>query len=222
MLEIGTEQTNHAVGERLTWGDWRPTFVAAGTAAAAAAALLIGVNSVSSFEQVAAVAAMIGGVQWIASASIATCGTIAALSLTTLGLLDRLETRRVTPRFLHHLRLELIGAFATIGASIAALLVTALPTAAGGESVPDPTRVAVVYWALLAFVVAIVGGLAVVLASLYSTIADVFRNLPREWVDDILAEPPADPDDRFPGSERSAEEMDGATTEWTVVPSRRA
>ena len=41
-----------------------------------------------------------------------------------------------------------------------------------------------------------VGGFAVVLVSLYQTIADVFHHLPHQWVEDILADADAEAERR--------------------------
>ncbi|HEU0116785.1 MAG TPA: hypothetical protein VFQ80_18980 [Thermomicrobiales bacterium] len=187
-LRIGEAETNQAVGERLRPVDWWPTALAAFLSAAAAALLIASFSHVSVLERGLVVASMIDGVRWLASAAIGACATIAALTLTTLGLLDVFERRGFGPRFLLHMRLTVVGAFAVIAVAVAALLVSLFPTATGGEPHPDPREVEIVYDALLMLIALIVGGLAVVLTSLYATIAEVFRNLPHGWVRDILSD----------------------------------
>lgn len=187
-LRIGEANTNHAVEKRLRPADWRPTLLAAVLSAAASAALVASFSTVSVFERRVVVASMIDGVHWLASAAVGACATIAALMLTTLGLLDLFERRSFGPRLLLHMRLTVIGAFAVIAVAVAALLVSLFPTATGGEQHPDPREVEIVYYLLLILIALIVGGLAVVLTSLYSTIAEVFRNLPSSWVRDILSD----------------------------------
>jgi hypothetical protein len=187
-LRIGEAETNQAVQERLRPVDWWPTVLAAILSAAATGLLIASFSHVSAVERRDVVASMIDGVHWLASAAIGAGATIAALSLTTLGLLDVFERRGFGPRFLLHMRLTVIGAFAVIAFAVAALLVSLFPTATGAERRPDPREVELVYDALLILIALIVGGLAVVLTSLYSTIAEVFRNLPRGWVRDILTD----------------------------------
>lgn len=189
----GTSDTNHPAAGRLRWSDWQPTLIGGALATVAVVALVEGFSSVSSSERQEVAAAMVGGVRSLASASIAAGGTIAALMLTTLGLLDRLETRRINPRFLVHLRLTAIGAFFTIGFAVAALVVSLLPAAIAGERAPQPWEINGVYWALLLLTALIVGGLAIVLSSLSATIADVLRTLPVAWVRDILSPDESDP-----------------------------
>jgi hypothetical protein len=187
-LRIGEAETNRAVEERLRPADWRPTVLAAILSAAATAILIASFSSVSVLERRLVVASMIDGVHWLASAAIGACATIAALTLTTLGLLDVFKRRGFGPRLLLHMRLTVIAAFAVVAVAVLALLVSLFPTATGGEPHPDPREVELVYDALLILIALIVGGLAVVLTSLYSTIAEVFRNLPSGWVRDILSD----------------------------------
>jgi len=90
------------------------------------------------------------------------------------------------PRFLVHMRLTVLGAFATIALSVAALLLTIFPSATGADTSPPAWQVDTVYYGLLGLTALMVGGFAVVLTSLYATIADVFQNLPTHWVDEIM------------------------------------
>lgn len=173
---------------RMSWGDWRPTFVAAGLTAAAVAILIAGFDSVSAFERPVALASLANSVPWIAAALIGVSGTIAALMLTTVSLLERLETQRMRPRVLFHLRLTVLGALATIGFAVGALLLTTFPVAGGVDVQPPRWQIDVVFFGMLLLTALMIGAFAVVISSLYSTVADVFRTLPEEWVDDILRE----------------------------------
>jgi hypothetical protein len=168
----------------------------------AAALLIASFSGIGSAERPAVVASMIDGVRWLASAAIAAGATVAALNLTTLGLLDVFERRGFGPRFLLHMRLTVLGAFATIAFAVAALVLSLFPTATGGDRHPEPWEVETVYYALLALIALIVGGFAVVLTSLYSTIAEVFRNLPSGWVRDILSEESSGQDEPTPSNQR--------------------
>ena len=188
MLPISRPQTNTEIRHRLNWVDWRPTLVAAGLVALVVAAIVVGFESVSSFERPRVLASLIESIYWMAAAFIGACGTIAALTLTTLSLMEQLDTRRMGPRFLVHMRLTVLGAFATIALSVAALVLTIFPAATGDESSPARWQVDVVYFGLLALTALMVGGFAVVLTSLYATIADVFGNLPGRWLDEILTD----------------------------------
>jgi hypothetical protein len=172
----------------LDWIDWRPTLVAAGLVVVAVALLIVAFESVSSFERPQVLASMIDTIYWMAGGFIGACGTIAALTLTTLSLMEQLDTRRMGPRFLVHMRLTVLGAFATIALSVAALVLTIFPAATGDETSPPSWQVDVVYFGLLALTALMVGGFAVVLTSLYATIADVFGNLPGRWLDEILTD----------------------------------
>jgi hypothetical protein len=100
ILPIGGPEEDRALRDRLTWHDRRPTLAAAVLSAAAVAILLFAFESVSPFERPIALASLTNSVLWMAAALIGTCGTIAALMLTTVSLLERLETRRMQPRAL--------------------------------------------------------------------------------------------------------------------------
>jgi hypothetical protein len=125
---------------------------------------------------------------WLAASTIGACGTIAALMLTTVGLLEHLDTRRLTPRFLFHLRLIVGAALGTIALAVLALLLTDFPASGAGDVTPDERVIELVYWALLGTTALLIGGFATVLGGLASTIGDVFRTLPQTWVEEILAD----------------------------------
>src|SRR5262245_34329556 len=95
---IGEPEAERALRERLGWRDRRPTLFAAILTAGAVVILIAGFGSVSPFERPVALASLTGSVYWICAAIIGACGTIAALMLTTVSLLERLETRRMRPR----------------------------------------------------------------------------------------------------------------------------
>ena len=170
----------------LHWRDWSPTVVAAMLAAGAVAVLIAGFASVSPFERPVALASLTDSVYWICAAVIGSCGTIAALMLTTVSLLGRLETRRVRPRLLFHLRLIAVGAIGAIALAVGALLLTTFPIAGGVDVQPPPWQVDAVYFGMLALTALMIGAFAVVLTSLYATIVDVLGGLPTTWVEEIL------------------------------------
>jgi hypothetical protein len=211
VLPISQPESNRHVEQGLTWHDWRPTLVAAVVSAGAVALLILAFDSVSPFERPAVLESLTGTVYWIASASIGACGTIAALMLTTLSLTERLETRRMGPRFLFHMRLTVLAAIATIGFAVAALVLTTFPLAGGADVHPPRWQIDAVYFALQALTALMVGGFAVVLSSLYSTIADVFGSLPQGLVEEILTdgeqnEPAVEAVDRAEGAADQAED----------------
>ena len=188
MLPLSRPKANEAIRQRLTWRDWQPTFAAAILSATAVGILIIAFDSVSAFERPAALESLTGSLYWIAAALIGSCGTIAALMLTTVSLMEHLDTRRMGPRFLFHLRLTVLGAIGTIMLAVGALLLTTFPLAGGADVQPPPWQIDVVFFSLQILTALMVGGFAVVLSSLYATIADIFRNLPQTWVEEILAE----------------------------------
>jgi hypothetical protein len=172
----------------LRWDAWRPTLVAAILATAAVAILIAAVDRVSAYERPVVVASLSGSVIWIAAAIIGSCSTIAALMLTAISLLDRLETRHMRPRVLFHIRLVVLGALAAIAFAVGTLLLTTFPVAGGVDVEPPQWHIDAVFFGLLALTALTVGAFAVVLTSLYATIADVLRSLPGDWVEEILAE----------------------------------
>jgi MFS family permease len=188
LLPVGQTEADRSLLARLTWRDWRPTLVAAGLTAVAVAILIVAFDSVSAFERPVVLASLTTSILWIAAALITACGAIAALMLTAVSLLDRLETRRLPPRVLVHLRLTLLGALSTIAFAVGALLVTTFPVAGGVDVQPPAWQIDAVFFALLGLTAVMVGAFAVVLTSLYATVTDVLQGLPEAWVEDILAE----------------------------------
>jgi hypothetical protein len=153
-----------------------------------AGGLLAAFGDVSPYARPDVLAELTDSVFWLAAALIGAYGTIAALMLTTIGLLEHLETRRLTARFLFHLRLVVSAALATIALAVLALLLTVFPTS-GTEGVrPGAWQVDVIYWTLLVVTALMVGGFATVLGALYTTINEIFETLPQPWVEEILAE----------------------------------
>jgi hypothetical protein len=172
----------------LTERDWRPIFGAAAVALLVAGGLLAVFGGVSPYARPDVLAGLTESVFWLAAALIGACGTIAALMLTTVGLLEHLETRRLTGRFLFHLHLVVTAALATIALAVLALLLTVFPTS-GTEGVqPEDWQIEVLYWTLLAVTALMIGGFATVLGSLYVTIGEIFATLPKQWVDEIFSE----------------------------------
>lgn len=188
LLPINQLDGSDAPRRHLSRGDWRPTLIAAVLAGGAVAVLILAFASVSPFERAVVLESLTGTVYWIAAAFIGACGTIAALMLTTVSLMEHLDTRRMGPRFLFHLRLTVIAAIATIALSVAALLLTTFPLAGGVDVQPPRWQVDSVFFGLQGLTALMVGSFAVVLSSLYATIADIFANLPQSWVEEIMAE----------------------------------
>jgi hypothetical protein len=174
--------------QHLSWEDWRPTFVAAILSAGAVILLIVAFESVSAFERPVALANLTSSVYWIAAALIGSCGTIAALMLTTISLLERLETRRMPPRVLIHVRLTVVAAIGAIAFAVGALLLTTFPVASGVDVQPPPWQIDVVFFGLLTLTALMVGAFAVVLTSLHATVSDVLGSLPATWVEEILEE----------------------------------
>src|SRR5215212_11679696 len=173
LLPVGQTDMDRVLLSPLTCRDWLPTLVAAGLSAGAVAILIVAFDSVSAYERPVVLASLTTSILLIAAALIGACGTIAALMLTAVSLLDRLETRRLPPRVLVHLRLTVLGALCTIALAVGALLVTTFPVA-GGVDVRSPAwQIDAVYFALLALTALMVGTFSVVLTSLYATVTDV-------------------------------------------------
>jgi amino acid transporter len=210
LLPISRSDLHDELRGRLTWRDRQPTFFAALLTALAVVILIIAFDSVSSFERVVALRSLTSSILWIAAALIGACGTIAALMLTTVSLMEHLDTRRMGPRFLYHLRLTVLGALATIALAVGALLLTTFPAAGGADVKPPTWQVNTVFFGLQGLTTLMVGGFAVVLSSLYATIAEVFRNLPRPWVEEILADEDADEEECAEEAERAEDAADRA------------
>ncbi len=205
MLPISRPEANDEIRGRLSWREWQPTFVAAGLALLAVVGLFALFGGVEESTRSAVLEGLTNSIFWLATALIGSCGTIAALMLTTLSLMEHLETRGMGPRFLFHMRVTVLGAFGTILVSVLALLLTIFPSAGTENFAPPQWHVDVIYFGLLTATALMVGGFAVVLSSLYSTIADIFRNLPGSWVDDILTEDEAaDREEELERAERRA------------------
>jgi hypothetical protein len=176
----------------ISWRAWWPTGVAAILAAGAAGILLVAVDRAAPAERPVVLASLHESARWLATAVIGAGSTIAALMLATISLLDRLETRRMQPAVLLHLRLTVFGAVATIACAVGALLLTAFPAEPGGVATTGWLGDGVFY-GLQGVLVVMVGAFAVVLTSLAATVADVLRTLPPEVVEEILDEPADDP-----------------------------
>lgn len=175
-------------GAAPSWRDWYPVAVAAGVTLLLVAGLLLAFGRVSAHDRPAVFEALVTTVYWLSSGLIGACSTIVVLMLTTLGLLEHLDTNRLTARFLFHLRLIVTAAMATIGLAVLALLLTVFPTSQAGEDVPNSGLLPVIYGSLLVVTALMTGGFATVLGGLYVTIGDIFRTLPTTWVNDIMEE----------------------------------
>src|SRR6476620_1796133 len=108
----------------LGWRDWRPVLVAGVMALVLGGGLIAVFDGISPYERTVALEGLTSTVLWLAASLIGSCSTIAALMLTTVGLLEHLETDRLTPRFLFHLRLVVSAAIFTIGFAVLTLLLT--------------------------------------------------------------------------------------------------
>jgi hypothetical protein len=182
------EPPDHELASVLTWKDWRLVGIATGIALLLGGGLLIVFGRVSTYERPEVLDSLSNTVFWLAASMIGACGTIAALMLTTVGLMEHLETQRLTPRFLFHLRLIVTSALATIALAVLALLLTVFPSSGAGDVSPNDQMVSAVYWSLLVVTALMIGGFATVLGGLYITIGEIFRTLPRSWVEEILTE----------------------------------
>jgi hypothetical protein len=178
----------HEIADRIGWRDRWGVFSAGLVVLALAAGILTLFTEVAAASRATALEGLNDSLFWLAGAMLGACATIAALMLTTLTLMPHLETRQLTPRFLYNLRLSVIGALGTIGLAVLCLLLTVFPAAGTEQFTPSQAEVDALYFATLALTALMTGGFAVVLASLYQTVADVFGHLPRTWVEDILAE----------------------------------
>jgi hypothetical protein len=177
----------------LSWRDWRPVFIAGALALMLGGGLIAVFDGISPYERTVALAGLTSTVLWLAASLIGSCSTIAALMLTTVGLLEHLETDRLTPRFLFHLRLVVTAAIVTIGFAGLMLLLTVFPTSTSASVAPSEHQVNLVYWTMLIATALSIAGFTTVLGALYTTVHEVFRTLPKTWVEEILTdEPPAD------------------------------
>jgi hypothetical protein len=188
VLPIGGKRFNDEVARRIGWRDWFLTIFAGAVVAGLGLALLVGSTSSPDIDEVEAAANLADGVHWLASVTVGACATIAALSLTTLSVLDRVERQGLSARFLFHIRATVIGAFAAIAFGLGGLVVSLLPAT---REVRVPLVLAPVPLALEVLAALMAGAFASTLVSLFTTIGDIFRNLPREIVEEILTDDPA-------------------------------
>jgi hypothetical protein len=177
---------NPEINSALTWRDWRPVAAVAVLALVLGGGMLVVFEGVSSYDRPKVLQGLVNSVFWLASSTIGACGTIAALVLTTVGLLERLDTRRMSPRFLFHLRLIVRAALVTIALAVITLLLTVFPTSGTNEVTTASWQVNTVYWAILVTTSLMISGFTTVLGSLFVTINEILGTLPQEWVDDIL------------------------------------
>ncbi len=188
MLPISRPEANDEIRERLSLREWYPTLIAGGLSLLVIVGLLYLFDGVSPHARAPVLEGLTNSVFWLAAATIGACATIAALMLTTLTLMEQLDTRRMGPRFLFHLRLTVLAALSTIGLAVLTLVVTIFPSSSTEDFRPEQWQIDATYYGMVALTALMIGGFSIVLSSLYSTIADVFRNLPQRWVEDILAE----------------------------------
>jgi hypothetical protein len=170
-----------------SWRAWWPTALAAGLATIAASLLIVAVDRASPAQRPVVLASLQESARWLATAVIGAGSTIAALMLATISLLERLETRRMQPAVLLHLRLTVFAAVVTIAGAVGALLLTAFPSEPGDLATTGWLADGVFY-GLQGVLVVMVGAFAVVLTSLAATVADVLRTLPPDVVEEILDE----------------------------------
>ena len=174
--------------DALSWHDRRLVGIAAVVALLLGGGLLVVFGRVSPYERPEVLRSLTTTAFWLAASMIGACSTIAALMLTTVGLMEHLETERLTPRFIFHLRLIVTSALITIALAVLALVLTVFPTSGAGDVTPDDQMLATVYWSLLAVTAFMIGGFGTVLGALYTTIGEIFRTLPRDWVEEILTD----------------------------------
>ncbi len=177
-----------------SWRDWYPVAVAAALTLVLVSGLLLVFGQVSDHDRPAVFNSLVTTVYWLGASLIGACSTIVVLMLTTLGLLEHLETDRLTARFLFHLRLIVIAAMTTIAFAVLALILTVFPSSEAADVRPDSGLLTAIYWILLVVTALMTGGFATVLGGLYVTIGDIFRTLPETWVADIMAEIPDETD----------------------------
>ena len=166
--------------------DWRPIVVAGAIALLLGGGLIALFDGISPYERTVALDGLTSTVLWLASCIVGSCSTIAALMLTTVGLLEHLETDRLTPRFLFHLRLVVTSAIITIGFAVLMLVLTVFPTSTSATISPSERQINLIYWALLSSTAISIAGFTTVLVALFATVSEVFRTLPKTWVDEIL------------------------------------
>ncbi len=183
---------HEAIRERLSWRDMRVSMLAGLVALLVVGGLLYLFDGVSSDARSVVLDGLSNSIFWLAAALIGACATISALMLTTISLMEHLDTRHLGPRFLFHLRMTMLAALATIALAILALLLTIFPSAETEQFAPAEWQITATFYAMLVLTALMVGGFTIVLASLYSTVEDVFRNLPQQWVAEVLQDADAD------------------------------
>ncbi len=172
--------------QALSWRDWRPVLVAGILALLIGGGLIAVFDGITPYERSVALEGLTSTVLWLAASLIGSCSTIAALMLTTVGLLEHLETDRLTRRFLFHLRLVVTAAIITIGFAVLMLVLTVFPTSTSATIAPSDRQVNLVYWTLLVATAISIAGFSTVLTALFTTVNEVFRTLPQTWVNEIL------------------------------------
>jgi len=184
MLPISRPEANDEIRERLSLREWWPTLIAGGLSLVVSGGLLYLFDGISPHARAPDLVGLTNSVFWLASAMIGACATIAALMLTTLTLMEHLDTRRMGPRFLFHLRLTVLAALFTVALAILSLVLTIFPSAGAEDFQPEQWQINATFYGMVGLTAMMIGSFSMDLSSLYSTIADVFRNLPERWVED--------------------------------------
>ncbi len=182
MLPISRPEANDEIRGRLTVREWWPTLIAGALSLVVIVGLLYLFDNVSPHARAPVLEGLTNSIFWLASAMIGSCATIAALMLTTLTLMEHLETHRMGPRFLFHLRLTVLAALFTVGLAILSLVLTIFPSAGTEDFRPEQWQIDATFYGMVGFTAMMIGSFSMVLSSLYSTMADIFRNLPQRWV----------------------------------------
>ncbi|MDP9473825.1 MAG: hypothetical protein M3Q71_24725 [Chloroflexota bacterium] len=216
MLPISRPEANDEIRERLSLREWWPTLIAGGLSLVVITGLLYLFDEVSPHARAPVLEGLTNSVFWLATAMIGSCATIAALMLTTLTLMEHLDTRRMGPRFLFHLRLTVLAALFTVALAILSLVLTIFPSAGTEDFQPEQWQIDATFYGMVGLTAMMIGSFSMVLSSLYSTIADVFRNLPQRWVEDILAEDDEDTD------QVSVAPWEGSGARRSPSPTRKA
>lgn len=170
------------------WHDWLPVLAAPATAALIVVALIMTFAGATDYNRPLLIEGITESIFWLAAATIGAAATISALMLTTLGLLQHFETRTMRPRFLFHMRLTVVAALWGIVLAILTLLVTIFPSAGTEQFTPAEWQVELIYYALIGLTALMIGAFILMLLSLYATISELFANLPKDWIEDILAD----------------------------------
>jgi hypothetical protein len=212
VLTIDEPGINRELSARLTARDWLPLVGSAVLSLVIVVVLVVIFDGVSPYARPTVLEGLATSLFWLAAGVIGASSTIAALMLTTISLMQHLETRRMGPRFLFNLRVTVVAAMGSIACAVISLLLTIFPSTGSKGFSPSARQVDIVYYGMLVVTAVMVGSFAVVLTALYATVADVFHNLPRSWVEDILAEDEereeaqaaSEPNTKTPSAARSA------------------